>query len=224
MNKKQWTKTRILLIYLLTFASLFILVKSFIFPPNSEHYQQLAVKFPENISLNEWNLIKSQPLPPKLPNYKNGYEYKYKHKNEEKLITIQVRHELTTDGNVSRLISLYQNIKPATIHWQIKPDEKGFYAIFNYEDKIHLTACLKNDGYTTVTEQEFYANSFQNYFNPVRLFLWLIGIKSLTDSECYFVLLTTDFPSHLTKYELLNLVIIETSWKEWINKFSDFLE
>lgn len=223
MNKKQWIKIRIFLMYLLIIFSIIILVKSIIFPTNSKNYQPLTARFPEQILLDNWALIKSQPLSAKLPRYKKGYEYEYQNNNNQKLTTIQVRHEFNTDGNVSRLVSLYQNIKPATIRWQIKSYEKGFYAVFNYQNKIHLTACLKNNGYTTVTDQQFYANSLQNYLNPFRLFLWLIGIKPLTDNECYFVLLTTDVSSNLTKYESFNLVRIETLWQEWINRFSNFL-
>ncbi len=224
MDKKQWIKIRILLICLLIIITLGALIKTFIFPINSDKYQSLNVKFPEKILLPQWKLITSKKLPAKSPNYKNGYEYKYQNGDNQQLMNVQIRYEPKTDGNVSRLINVYQKIKPATIRWQIKSYKKGFYSIFNYEDKMYLTACLKNNGYTTVTEQQFYANSFENYIKPLRLFFWLIGLKPLTDSECYFILSTTKYPVNSTKYQSFNLIKIETFWQEWINQFSKILK
>jgi cyanosortase A-associated protein len=221
---KPWIYTRIALNSILAALSVFIVVKTIIFPVEQKKIADSSEEIPSKILLSKAQFVKSKPLLGELPRYKNGYEYQYREYSQQEIITVQLRHESDSDGNVSRLVSLYQSIQPATIQWQVISNSQGNYAIFNYQQKLHFTACLNKQGNTSVTERDFAINSYPSLGDLQRLFSWLMGIKNFTDSQCWWILLTVDLsPNITTNQELINFVKnIDVIWQEWINKFSTY--
>jgi cyanosortase A-associated protein len=134
--------------------------------------------------------------------------------------------EYNTDGNVSRLLNLHQNIKLAKTRSKIRNDpQRGYFAIFAHKGNLHITSCISRQGYSTVTEAQFSQYRYKNFNLWQRLFPWLIGAKSLADNECWWVLFSTPFSKNSTPSELsTNIRGLESAWADWMKQFKIFLK
>lgn len=147
---------------------------------------------PSSLVLAHWNLIQKTEIKPEPQKQNRGVIYHYQSQTTPRQdLRLEIRAEPNTEGNVSRLVSLHQQIQPAVLDWKIETiPQEGTFAFYYYQKQLHLTACLDAQGDSTITEQQFRQKhlTFSHLFP--RLFLWLMGKQSLSDSDGWWILLS----------------------------------
>jgi cyanosortase A-associated protein len=219
MRKNFW---RLGLIWLTIVFIFVVLVNTLFFNSVSSITSLNSPRFPTSIVLKEWYLVTSTPL----VNSGKGYLYHYRHGETQQDLFIKIYTESNTDGNVSRLLNLHQNIKLAKTRSKIRNDpQRGYFAIFAHKGNLHITSCISLQGYSTVTEAQFSQYRYKNFNLSQRLFPWLIGAKPLADNECWWVLFSTPFSLNSTRSELsTNIRGLESAWADWMKQFQIFLK
>ena len=118
------------------------------------------------------------------------------------------------------MVSLYQKIQPAFLEWKlITIPQEGTVALYRYQDQLHLTACLNDQGHSTVTEQEFIQkdHKFSHLFS--RILPWLIGQNSIYTSDCWWILLSLPLKKETSASELkASVILLIDTWKSLKNK------
>jgi cyanosortase A-associated protein len=179
-----------------------------------------SVKFPPSIPLSNWQLSTNKSLKPS-PGQGLGHLYQYRNHNNEK-VDIQVHDEKYTEGNIGRLLMVYDIAPPASALLTTKYQyNSGFYALTSYNNRAYLSACINPIGQSTATQQQFTQNKYQYGLNFVRTLGWLAGVNDLIDASCLWTLISTPLPADVDeqlltkKYETLEAIWAE--WYDWWN-------
>jgi len=115
-----------------------------------------------------------------------GREYRYIQK--ELPLDIKMRYEVEADGNFSKFIKNYTDIKFSLN--QPLPDVRqherlGFYGLFVYQKRAYLNACINSRGGSTFTKEQFNYNRshYDAQFN--RILAWLLFSNRFVTSVAY---------------------------------------
>ncbi len=143
-----------------------------------------------------------------------GQQYQYQHRGQT--ITAEVREEWG-DGNVSRFLFVHTPIRTANATMQIRfQPGLGYYGVLTHAGQAYLSACVNSRGNSTVTEQQFTQNHYQQDLDVGRLLPWLLGQKSLVDGRCLWTLMSTPLDqatSPEAAYEAL--AVAWSPWTQW---------
>ncbi|MDJ0531169.1 MAG: cyanoexosortase A system-associated protein [Xenococcaceae cyanobacterium MO_207.B15] len=183
--------------------------------------------FPEQVPLNAWNQIKSNSLSvkPKIT-LELGKESiasvkHYQYSQDDLSIDAKIFYVVDTRGNVNQLIETYTNIAQDVIKQQEikKYNDIGFYSLFHDRDRAYLSTCLKAQGNTIVTAQQFSASLNQVKITPSLLGNWLLGKASIRDRRCLWIHLSIPLQSEINS----TYSILENTWIDlvqwWIPNF-----
>jgi cyanosortase A-associated protein len=191
MNK--WQKIRLgLLIF--TFVNVILVLGKAIIDPADSKSALKNYNLPSEIPLEKWQFIKSENLEKKTTNHVfygeinvPGKKYIYVKNNEE--LEIYTRYLKQANGDVSELITADKSIdvqkKASNLILKQKPGI-GSYALFTYQQKAHLSACINPVGITTFNKEDFRAKTKQNTITINRFLPWILGSKSLVDWRCFW--------------------------------------
>jgi cyanosortase A-associated protein len=217
---KNYYILRIILIWLAIVGMLTLLVKSLLLPLSTPLSKTKEFTFLPPKYVNRWRLINSQRLAPQSANANTGYLHQYQNDIAPNTLSIKMYYQTQTDGNVSRLLGLYAGIPPATVNWKIKAHPpQGYYAIFAYQKNIHLTACVFSRGYGTVTEQQFSAYRLGTSQIFPRILPWVLGLESLSESDCWLVLFSLPISKNWSNADLSQrLIEVQKFWLSWLEE------
>ena len=190
----------------ITVATGLTLVKS-VFYPTVKASQVKDFSFPQRILDSE--AVKSK-LNSKEDSIKGKLVAATQYRNLQPNITIDARYLVDSNGDVKSVVAnRISQLAPA-----LQQNENGFYALYSYNDKAYLNACINPNGYTTVTSDRFKRN-LTTSFQTSRLLPWLLGKQDLQDKRCLWSELSADLKPDLpfdATYSNL-----ETTWLHWVN-------
>lgn len=225
MGKSNWQIIRLSLLAVTFGGSFLVLVKAVFFSNPAEETGMNYFDFPAKVPLQGWEQIKSTPLKENIKNEElavyNGKEYQYI--QDDNKLDIQARFEKYSDSNVGRLLVVYTPLEPATVQLKLNyAEEVGYYAVFVYDNTIHISACINPKGKTTATEEQFVKNKYTYGLSVKRTILWILGQQDLVDSSCLWTLLSMPVPqASSTAMEEADIAAtyqkLETAWFDWYN-------
>lgn len=183
--------------------------------------------FPTKIELAQTQLQVSQTKPTEPivdnkeffghPKFMTGSRYEYL--VDEIPVTIDLRYAVGTDGD---LYVLVKELAEAKIDENllrskaVRQDPIGYHAIFDYQDRLYLTACVNPRGISTVTREQFDDNASSQVLERDVLIGWLLGQQDLRDRRCLFTLISTPLPANSDRQERSEkLEKLWVSWYEW---------
>lgn len=174
-----------------------------------------SVQLPTNISLPNWQLLNNQSLKP-TTGKAIGHLYQYRNQNNEK-VDIQVHYENYIEGNISRLLMIYDIAPPASTTLTIKHQENvGFYALTSFNNRAYLSACINPIGQSTATQEQFSQNKYQHGLDFSRILGWTAGLNDLIDTRCLWTVISTPLPVDADEQLLAKKhQTLEKIWGEW---------
>lgn len=217
MAKFRWQEVRIALMAIALAGTLGALARA-AFGPNPHEIKSAAANydFPRAVPLAPWQQVEAQPLAAtnkEIPN--PGQRYQYRQNGRQ--LAAEVRYERYTEGNISRLINIYTPIQPGLLSVQGKHQEGiGSYALFQYEDRAYLSACLNPIGESTVTEQQFVQNRYRHGWSATGVLLWVVGQQDLLDGRCFWTLMSVPVAADGDSVALEGAYqTLELAWFDW---------
>jgi cyanosortase A-associated protein len=192
-----------------------------------------AFDFPPQVTLADTQMLMSKPLA--AHTFENGMvatgrSYRYPAKtpltadNKPSAIDIEIRY--ITDGVATRptmdaLLPVLTKI-PVTALKPMTMKEKpgvGFYSLFVDRQTAYFGTCISPQGITTVTGDQFHANSNPNPLTsgiPLQRFLpWLMGKQTFRDSRCLWTLLSTPIDKSAPDATMKTLETTGVNWIRW---------
>ena len=174
MKLPDWKKSRLLMLCCCNFAIVVGLV--FLFNKSKPD------SFPQNIALQEWELINTQKISYKEQSLE-GRKYQQTENHNLEIEIYYIPNYLL--GN-SRLIRQYLELESAPQDLSIREDNNiGSYGLFSEGHKIYLTTCLHIQGKTAFTSQQFAQLANHNLHS--RLLPWIFGLSDLRNWSCLWV-------------------------------------
>lgn len=219
----SWRQHRQMLI-LFTFAGVFFTLAKFSLDPNAGNRPVRPFAFTEVVPLPGWQLLESRPLVEpvgSLPSSKwesvlASQKYYYKQNNQQ--MEIEMRYVVGTLGD---LYGYFTNLSSMQLQANLlhlrQQEGVGFYSVFVYQGRSHLSACINPRGSSTVTSTQFASNRRTYDLQLRHLVPWLLGKESLQDRRCLWVHLSTPLNqvSAETTYSVL-----EKAWWSWYQWWS----
>ena len=218
----KWQQHRQILLAL-TFVSVFFTLGRFSLDRTAGNRQVTPFAFSSVVPLPGWQMLESHSLvepiasPPKsLDSVLASRKYLYK-RNDYRL-EINMRYIVGTSGNLVDYFNTYTSLKWNNSHLlqNFRQQEGvGFYSLFVYQGRSHLSACINPHGGSTVTTAQFLANHHTYGLRLQRLIPWLLGKGSLQDRRCVWAHLSTPLnqESAETTYPVLEQAWL--SWYQW---------
>jgi cyanosortase A-associated protein len=184
-----------------------------------------AFDFPQTIPLSGSSMLATKPLTPhsfKGGMVATGQSYRYQH--QPKPIEIEIRY--ITDGvanppSMKSMVPIFTKVpatalQPSTIKEQ---PGLGFYSLFVDKKVAYFGTCINPYGITTVTEDQFHANTNPNLFaqgvSVNRLLPWLLGKQTLRDNRCLWTLLSTPIDEASPDATMKTLETVGLNWIRW---------
>lgn len=222
------------LLFLLCGGAIGVLGQNLINSPSKSSLQAPATfDFPPQVPLADTQMLASKPLA--AHTFENGMvatgrSYRYPAKtpptadNKAPAIDIEIRY--ITDGVANRptmdaLLPVFTKI-PVTALQPATMKEKsglGFYSLFVDRQTAYFGTCINPQGITTVTGDQFHANSNPNPLTsgiPLQRFLpWLMGKQTFRDSRCLWTLLSTPIDPNAPDATMKTLETTGVNWIRW---------
>lgn len=220
----SWRQHRQMLISF-TFAGVFLTLGKFSLDPNAGNRPVKPFAFAEVIPLPGWQLLKSHSLVEpvaSLPSSKwdsvlASQKYYYKQNNQQ--MEIEMRYVVGTLGDLygyfTELSSM--RLQKAQLLQLRQQEGVGFYSVFVYQGRSHLSACINPRGSSTVTSAQFATNRHTHDLQLQRLVPWLLGKESLQDRRCLWVHLSTPLNQVSTE---TTYSVLEKAWLPWYQWWS----
>jgi cyanosortase A-associated protein len=214
------------LLVTLCIGALGVLGKATIDPPKSTGLQEpAAFNFPQNVSLPQTTLLTSKPLAAESIKSKmvgSGYTYRYQH--NARSIDMEIRY--ITDGVANRptmeaMLPIFTKIPVTALQSSPMKEEPGlgFYSLFRDKKTAYFGTCINPRGITTVTGDQFHANSNPNPLNGgipfERLVPWLRGQQTFRDSRCLWTILSTPIDEAAPDATIKTLQTVGINWTRW---------
>lgn len=212
MNE-HWSKIRTSVFVFVFLASAAILIKGLLGSSQSQSTRP-EINFPERVELEDWQFVESSSL--EAEDGTKGWQYQYETNNQS--VMIESYFIWSSDGNVSRLLNIYDDVPPATAELATKYEENiGFYGFLIYEESPHIAACINPYGETTLTSQQFAQNVSQYGFQLKRIIPWLLGRQDLINRSCLFTIVTLpeDDTVNSEASTIEDYPDLEQAWQSW---------
>ncbi len=220
----NWRQPRQMLLAL-TFVSVFFSLGRFSLDPTAGNRQVTPLTFPSVVPLQGWQLLESRPQAEPITRVHNSWEavlatHKYRYKQNNQQMEIQMRYVVGTSGE---LHSYFQNYASIQLHdGQLLQNLRqqqgvGFYSLFVYQRRSHLSACINPRGSSTVTSAQFLANRYTYDRHLRRLVPWLLGKESLPDKRCLWADLSIPLNKESAQTTYPVLTQAWWFWYQWWN-------
>lgn len=185
-----------------------------LFKPASDKEKDVAtLDYPQEAPLPGWQQVKTLPLEPQAKNQLYGQEYQYKKDGQN--LTFQARYYPQVGFNTSYGLIVHKIVPPASIVPEIKQDPKrGYYAFFEAENKVYLTACLNARGDSTVSQAQSVRNRYANGWTVPSVLGWLALGTDFADSRCLWTVAFVPNGSETLTPEAQK-TLLETAWLDW---------
>jgi cyanosortase A-associated protein len=181
-----------------------------------------SFSFPDRVSLNSWQLVKTETLP--LENFKTLTEddriasaKHYSYLKNGVPLEIEMLYLVGTKGNLPELIKKQTGISQEVIDNADLGEIRGIgsYILYSDRDRAYLSACINSRGNTTVTAQQFSHNRYTQDFKYNLVLPWLQGKDSIRDLRCLWVKLSIprEESSQPEAYQSLTKAWID--WYHW---------
>ncbi len=194
-------------------------------------------KFPDQISLANWQLTDSSPssltvknLTPKVSanQQEENSEIEdlgrvianqiYHYKNNNDLLKVKAHYIVNTSGEVKDYYKKFQELLPIENYIK-KQGKDGSSLYFINGQQSSLTACVNSQGKTTVTSRQFIRSLYiSTSSSHMPLLNWLMGKALLKDKRCLLLEVSIDSRSPDRDAQLM------TAWTElvsyWQKNFS----
>jgi cyanosortase A-associated protein len=218
--------TRQSLLLLLCGGAIGVLGHSIINNPTKSSLQEpTAFDFPQNVPLPDWQMLASESLAPHtFQNGMVGTGQSYRYERKQKIVDVEIHY--ITDGVANRptmdaMLPIFTKI-PATVLPPSTMKEEpgvGFYSLFVHEKTAYFGTCISPQGFTTVTGDQFHANSNPNPLSsgiPFQRFLpWLMGKQTFRDSRCLWTILSTPIDPAAPDDTMKTLKTVGINWSRW---------
>jgi len=175
---------------------------------------------PEDVPISNWQMVESKPFKPKNPDdvtFLSGRDYVYERDGVQMDVTL--RYVRYSDGNVSRLLQMFNGIPPATAAIEIRSTADGEeYGVFDRTGRAYLGACINPRGGSTVQTQEFVQNRYKYDVKPARIVSWALGQADFLDRRCLFTAMSISLEPEGTRQQLdpeAAYRILGEAWKAW---------
>ena len=220
----KWQKHRQMLLTL-TFVGVFFTLSRFSLDSTAGNRPVTPLAFPSIVPLPGWQTLEYRPLSEPVGHAHKSDEavlgrqkYSYRHNNQQ--MEIEMSYVVSTLGEVHNYFQHYTSIQlqdgqPLQNLRQRKGI--GFYSLFVYQGRSHLSACINPRGGSTVTSAQFLANRNTYDLQLQRLVPWLLGQESLPDRRCLWadLSMSLNHVSAETTYPVL-----ERAWWYWYQWWS----
>lgn len=172
-----------------------------------------TLDFPAVVPLTDWRSADSQILKPEAGNQRPGYQYRYQ--KDGKTLQIQARYYDKIFLGLGHAAMAHKIAPPASINPEMIHDpQRGYYAIFTFDDRAYLTGCLNARGETTVTQSQSVRNRYKNGWSIPSVIGWLALGTNFADSRCLWTVLTlTDGAATLSPQAQASL--LQSAWIGW---------
>ena len=210
------------LLLLLCGGAIGVLGNAVINQPNKSSLREpAAFNFPPNIQLSSQTLV-GKPLA--AHSFENGMvargmSYQYPHPQR---IDIQIRY--ITDGVVNRptmdaMLPVFTKVPTTALQPSTMKEQSGlgFYSLFVDKKTAYFGTCINPQGITTVTGDQFHANSNPNPLRGIpieRLLPWIMGKQTLRDSRCLWTVLSTPLGA-TPDATIKTLETVGVTWIRW---------
>ncbi len=186
----------------------------------------LPLETPASVPLTQWQIVEGNFPKVEEESYKYQYISNQKSSNKNQTLEVQTSYRKYDGGNVSRLLFIEASIPPATVMMRMKQKEgMGFYGMFEYDNKAHITGCINRAGESSVTNAQHTQNKYKYGWGIQRTLLWFIGYKDLFETACLWTLISTPVTSNLDSTTLdKTYENLETAWVEWYSWWKPKLE
>jgi cyanosortase A-associated protein len=203
-----------------------VLGKSILDTPKPTGIQEpAAVNFPQQVPLPETKFLTSKPLAAlpienKLVGAGQAYRYEY----DSRPIDLEIRY--ITNGVANRptmdaMLPTFTKIPLTALQSAPMKEEPGmgFYSLFKDKKTAYFGTCINPRGITTVTGDQFHANSNPNPFASGipfdRLVPWLMGRQTFRDSRCLWTVLSTPIDEAAPDATMKTLQKVGINWTRW---------
>ncbi len=220
----KWQKHRQILLTL-TFVSAFFTLSRFSLDPTAGNRPVSPLVFPSVVPLPGWQLLESRPLGEPITRVHKSDEavlasQKYSYRQNNQQMEIEMGYVVSTLGEVHSYFQHYTSIQlqDGQLLQNLRQHKGvGFYSLFVYQGRSHLSACINPRGGSTVTSAQFLANRNTYDLQLRRLVPWLLGKESLPDRRCLWADLSMPLNqvSAETTYPAL-----EQAWWSWYQWWS----
>jgi cyanoexosortase A len=161
-------------------------------------------KFPDQISLTNWQLIDSYPssltvknLNPKVSSAQEENSETedlgtilanqiYHYKNDNNLLTVKAHYIVDTSGSIKGYYKNFQELSQIKNNIE-KQGKDGSSLYFINGKQSSLTACVNPQGKTTVTSPQFIRSLYISASSHMPFLNWLMGKAFLKDKRCLFL-------------------------------------
>lgn len=144
--------------------------------------------------------------------------------DKTQVIDIEIRY--ITDGVANRptmdaMLPEFTKIPIAALDSSTMKEQPGlgFYSLFVDRKTAYFGTCISPQGITTVTGDQFHANSNPNPLTsgiPLQRFLpWLMGKQTFRDSRCLWTLLSTPIDQSAPDATMKTLETTGLAWIRW---------
>jgi cyanosortase A-associated protein len=194
-------------------------------PTKSSLKAPATFDFPQNVSLPDWQLLASKPLAPHtFPDGMVGTGQSYRYQRKPQVIEIEIRY--ITDGVANRptmdgMLPVFTKMPASVLLPATMKTEPGvgFYSLFVDKQTAYFGTCINPQGITTVTGDQFHANSNPNPLAsgiPFQRFVpWLMGRQTFRDSRCLWTLLSTPIDAAAPNDTMKTLQTVGLNWSRW---------
>lgn len=175
--------------------------------------------FPKAVPLPEWQVVESHSLVEPIVNPPKTFDsvlasWKYLYRRNDYRLEIQMRYIVGTSGHLSDYFNDPLKGKDGRLVQFRQHEQIGFYSLFVYQGRSHLSACINPRGGSTVTSTQFIANHHTYGLQLQRLVPWLLGKESFQDKRCLWTHLSTPLNQDVeTTYPVLEQAWL--SWYQW---------
>lgn len=219
------------LILTLTFASVLFTLGQFILDSTAGNRSVPPFSFPSVVPLPGWQLLNSRPLAKPITSRTSSYEallasQEYLYKRDGYRLQIKMGYVVGTLGRLHDYLRDYTSVQllgDRLLQNLRQQKGVGFYSLFVYQGRSHLTACINPRGGSTVTRGQFLVNRYIYDVQWGSLLAWLLGKQSLPDRRCLWVDLS--IPLNQASAETTYPVLEQAWWSYhqwWSSRFPQY--
>jgi cyanosortase A-associated protein len=150
---------------------------------------QQPYQFPAALKVAGWQQLASQEIPAQA-DVPALAARRYQFSRGGQTLEAQVWYLRYVEGNVSRFLNVYAQIKSTLEQQPIHQPQVGHAGLLTLPDRVYLSSCINAQGPTTLTEAQFAQNRYEYDLKPVRILSWLLGQQDLMDRRCFFTVLS----------------------------------
>ncbi|WP_310483631.1 cyanoexosortase A system-associated protein [Chamaesiphon sp. VAR_48_metabat_403] len=200
-------------------------------PKQSSLREPVAFNFPQNVTLPDASISAAKPLAAK-DKVGAGQSYRYttpplpssstskSTAGKPQVIDLEIRY--ITDGVANRptmdaMLPVFNNVPAKVLAPSTMKEQPGlgFYSLFVDKKTAYFGTCINPQGITTVTGDQFHANSNPKGVPFQRLVPWVLGQQTLRDSRCLWTVLSTPIDEAAPDATIKTLQTVGINWARW---------